>query len=295
MPRNWVNYLTSSPTDAGRALIVQGSRLDEARRELTETQYLRVLHSSNIAPREAAVLSNIGRRLDHVLKTYPSVRIPYRLRTLLSLADLSPQQVIAAASDGLIHAAMTEAEAKSLRPSSSNPIPPVIRPTDNWNFGTLRWPRIDGFEGHGYIPGDLYANCLWYYARENDAVLDPMAGSGMVLRIWDERDEWLDGTLPDVTVTGTDLSPRGPYEKEIRKHDLLDGPPPEPYDYIIMDPPYPGIADGQYGDSPNDLANMEPRAWQEAMRAIAIGFYKESTNEQPLHCHHPQQSRHGHR
>ena len=273
MPRNWANYLTSAPTNAGRALIVQGSRLDEARRKLTETQYTRVLDGANIAPREAAVLSNIGRRLSHLLKDYPNVRIPYRLRTLLCLADLSPQQVSTAASDGRIHAAMTEAEAKSLRPSSSDPVSSVIRPTDNWNFGTLRWPRIDGFEGHGYIPGDLYANCLWYYAREDDAILDPMAGSGMVLRIWGERDEWLDGTLLDVTVVGSDLAPRGPYEKEIRQHDLLAGPPKEPYDYIIMDPPYPGIADGQYGNSPNDLANMDPRAWERAVNAIAVGFY----------------------
>ena len=277
MPRNWVNYLTSAPTDAGRALVLQGVRLDEARHELNETQYVRLLSRANVSPREAAVLSNIGRRLRHLLREHPSTRLPYRLRTLVSLADLSIEQVSAAASDRVIHAAMTEAEAKRLRPLSSNPVPSVIRPTDNWNFGTLRWPRIDGFEGHGYIPGDLYANCLWYYARDDDAVLDPMAGSGMVLRVWGERDQWLDLTLTDVTVAGSDLAPRGPYEKEIRQHDLLEGPPTEPYDYIIMDPPYPGIADGQYGDSPNDLANMEPRAWEQAMSGIALGLY----NNQP--------------
>ena len=40
MPRDWATYLTSTPTDAGRALVLQGLRLDEARRQLSETQYV---------------------------------------------------------------------------------------------------------------------------------------------------------------------------------------------------------------------------------------------------------------
>ena len=37
MARNWAVYLTSTPTDAGRALVLQGVRLDEARRQLRDT------------------------------------------------------------------------------------------------------------------------------------------------------------------------------------------------------------------------------------------------------------------
>ncbi len=36
----------------------------------------------------------------------------------------------------------------------------VIMPDDSWNFSKVRYDRIDGEDGHGYIPGDLYANCL---------------------------------------------------------------------------------------------------------------------------------------
>ena len=275
MARDWTAYLTSTPTDAGRALVLQGVRLDQARRQLSETQYARTLARANIRPREAATLANIGRRLHRLLEEHPNIRLPYRLRTLVTLADLSAQQISAAAGDGLIRPAMTEPEAKALRPPSSNPLPSVIRPTDNWNFSRLRWPRIDGYDGYGYIPGDVYANCLWYYARDDDSVLDPMAGSGMILHVWQDRDTWLDDRLPDLTVTGSDLNPRGPYREHIRQQNLLESIPEESYDYIIIDPPYPGLASGQYSDSPNDLANMNPHEWAQAMSSIARGFYEQ--------------------
>lgn len=277
MSRNWTGYLTSAPTDAGRALVLQGIRLDEARRKLSENQYMRILARVGITPREAATLANIGRRLHRLLEERSNIRLPYRIRTLVALADLSVQQISDAARDGIIHPAMTEPETKALRPPSPNPVPNVIRPTDNWNFSNLRWPRIDGYDGHGYIPGDLYANCLWYYAKDNDAVLDPMAGSGMMLHVWQERHTWLENHLTNLTVAGSDLNPRGPYKDQIRQQDLLDGPPPEHCDYIIMDPPYPGLVEGQYGDSPNDLANMEPQHWIRAMSSIASAFH----NRQP--------------
>ena len=257
--------------------MLQGLRLDEARRQLSETQYVRVLARASIRPREAANLANIGRRLHFLLEEHPDIRLPYRLRTLVALADFSTESISVAAKDCLIHPAMTEVEVKALRPPSLNPIPSVIRPTDNWNFSSLRWPRIDGFDAYGYIPGDVYANCLWYYARDDDSVLDPMAGSGMMLHVWQERHTWLDGRLPNLTVSVLDLNPRGPYGQLIRRHDLLEGLPEDSYDYIIMDPPYPGLANGRYSDLPNDLGNMEVRDWSQAMRSIALGFY----NQQP--------------
>ena len=273
MSRDWTSYLTSAPTDAGRALVLQGMRLDEARRQLSENQYAHALARAGITPREAATLANIGRRLHRLLEEHPNIRLPYRLRTLVALADLSAQQVSDAARDGIIHPAMTEPETKALRPPSPDPLPTIIRPTDNWNFSNLRWSRIDGYDGHGYIPGDLYANCLWYYAKDNDAVLDPMAGSGMMLHVWQERHSWLGDRLPNLTVAGSDLNPRGPYREQIRQQDLLEDIPQEPYDYIIMDPPYPGLVNGQYSDSLNDLANMEPQRWIRAMSSIADGFH----------------------
>ncbi len=275
MPRDWAKYLTNARTDAGRALVLQGVRLGEARRQLNETQYVRVLARANIRPREATNLANVGRRLHFLLDELPDVRLPYRMRTLIALADFSTESIRKAAKENLIHPAMTEPEVKSLRPPPSEPLPPVIRPTDNWNFSRLRWPRIDGFDSFGYIPGDVYANCLWYYARDDDSVLDPMAGSGMMLHVWQERQTWLEDRLTNLRVSASDLNPRGPYCQQIRAHDLLDGLPEDSCDYLIMDPPYPGLANGRYSELPNDLANMDSQDWSQAMRSIALGAYSQ--------------------
>ena len=198
-----------------------------------------------------------------------SVKLPFRIRTLANLSDLSMEALLNAAETGGLHPAMSEAEVRALRGPASHQISPVIRPTDNWNFSTLRWPRIDGWEGHGYIPGDLYANCIWYYAHEGDTVMDPMAGSGMLLKVWEERADWAEDESRTIEIHMSDLVPRGPYADRIRHCDLIDEVPVDSADYIIIDPPYCGLTPSQYSDLPNDLANMDPKGWTEAMRTIA--------------------------
>lgn len=274
MPRDWQRYLSNAQTDAGRAIVEQGSRIHEARQNLPETRYLSILAKARITPRDARMLAAIGNRLHPLLELQPKVRLPYRIRTLSSLADLSAETLAEAGASGLLHPAMTEAEARALRGAVSESLPRVIRPTDNWNFATLRWPRIDGWDGHGYIPGDLYANCLWYYAREGDVVVDPMAGSGMMLKVWEDRDQWYEADAIDIQIGLSDLAPRGPYANRIQERDLLKSEPTEYADYIIVDPPYCGLVNGQYSDLPNDLANMEPEDWIKAMTTIAKRFSK---------------------
>ena len=272
MRRNWQRYLSNTHTDAGRAIVEQGNRIHEARQELPEARYQSVLAKIGITPRDARTLAMIGSRLHPILKSEPRVRLPYRIRTLSALADLSSETLAESAGSDLLHPAMTEVEVRELRGTAKKSLPRVIRPTDNWSFSTLRWPRIDGWEGHGYIPGDLYANCLWYYARAGDTVVDPMAGSGMMLKVWEDRDQWYETDAIDIQITLSDLVPRGPYESQILECDLLESAPTDSADYIIIDPPYYGIVDGQYSDSPNDLANMEPESWIKAMTTIAERF-----------------------
>lgn len=269
MSRDWQRYLSNSRTNAGRAIVEQGKRLREARKELPEARYLRLLSRIGITPRDAGVLTIIGHRLHPLLNEIPGIRFPYRIRTLSALADLSSEALAAAAVNGMIHSAMTEGAVRELRGTARTSLPQVIRPTDNWNFSTLRWPRIDGWEGHGYLPGDLYANCLWYYAREGDVVIDPMAGSGMLLKVWEDREQWYANGAISLKIMLSDLNPRGPYESHIQRCDLLETEPLMNADYIILDPPYCGLVNGQYSDSPNDLANMEPSSWVEAMTKIA--------------------------
>lgn len=269
MPRDWQRYISNTQTDAGRAIVEQGNRIYEARQNLPEQKFLEVLSKVGVTPRDARILTSIGRRLHPILASDTSMRFPYRIRTLASLSDLSDDTLARAAEAGYIYPAMTDAEARGLRGSASAKIPSVIRPTDNWNFSTLRWPRIDGWEGHGYIPGDLYANCLWYYARSGDTVLDPMAGSGMIQRVWDERADWAEDESREIEIRMSDLVPRGSYVDLIMDCDLLERMPVNEADYIIIDPPYSGLANNQYSDLPNDLANMDANDWISAMRTIA--------------------------
>ena len=164
---------------------------------------------------------------------------------------------------------MTDAQTKRLRNAQPTPFSPVIKSTDNWNFNQVHWPRIDEDEGFGYIPGEIYANCLWYYAREGETVVDPMAGSGMLLRVWEDRHSWFRDNPLSINIIMSDLIPRGPYQEQIMQCDLLHQQPAEQPDYIIIDPPYCGLVNGQYSNLPNDLANMTPESWVNAMQRIA--------------------------
>jgi ParB family chromosome partitioning protein len=153
----------------------------------------------------------------------------------------------------------------------------LIKPSDNWNVGA-HYPRIDDGTGYGYIPGDLYAQCLFYFATHGDLVIAPMAGSGQIRRVYEDRALWTKG-LPqpwDLDLRMFDLTPRGPYQAQIGRHDLCTGFPPcdKAPDYVILDPPYLGICRGQYGRRPDDLANMDEAAWTDAIAAIARGCAK---------------------
>ena len=88
--------------------------------------------------------------------------------------------------------------------------------------------------------------------------VDPMASSGMIIKVWQERHQWLDNPEQQISITTADLVPRWPYEGQMQQCDLTqDLPIPKP-DYAIIDPPYLGMSQGQYSSLPNDLGNMDP-------------------------------------
>lgn len=270
MPKHWSRFLDSRSGDVGRALIDQGRRLALAQKELPATRYIALIEQAGFTARDASLLASCARSLGPLLDSRPNLRLPIRTRTLSALAE-HPQSVLQeAAQSGAIHPSMTEADAKSLSPKSRQPVSPVIKPSDNWSFGRLQWPRIDGEDGHGYIPGDLYANCLWYYARSGNIVVDPMAGSGMLQKVWDDRDLWAaEDAEMELEIVMSDLIPRGPYSSSIQCCDLLQSFPVDKADYIVLDPPYCEIAYGQYSDGESDLANMPPHLWRKAMSTVA--------------------------
>ena len=148
---------------------------------------------------------------------------------------------------------------------------PIIKPSDNWNFSTVQYGRIDEKLGEyrGYIPGEIYANCFWYYVKPGDLVIAPMAGSGQVWRVYEARQEWMGKHVYDFDIKMFDLNPRGQYKDLITQHDLTKSFPVEHPDYIVMDIPYYGMVTQQYSNKSEDLANMSLEDWQIAIARIA--------------------------
>jgi ParB family chromosome partitioning protein len=149
----------------------------------------------------------------------------------------------------------------------------LIKPSDNWDFAQVHYPRIDDDGTYGYIPGDLYANALFFFARHGDLVVAPMAGSGQIRHVYEDRAVWTKGlSLPwDIDLRMFDLTPRGPYASLISQWDLCQGFPQveRTPDYVIMDVPYLGLCRGQYSRRDDDLANMEEVGWIASMHRIA--------------------------
>lgn len=147
---------------------------------------------------------------------------------------------------------------------------PIIKPSDNWNFANVAFERLEENDhSHGYIPGDIYANCLWYYTFDGAKVVAPMAGSGQIIKVWESRAQWMVGDQWDIDLHCFDLSPRGRYASQIQQNDLRIGLPIEAVDYIVMDIPYYGMVVGQYSDSADDVANMDLDYWLDAMSDVA--------------------------
>lgn len=96
-------------------------------------------------------------------------------------------------------------------------------------------------------------NLLYLYTKPFDIVVDPFAGGGSTIDVCKKRLRryWVSDYLPAVE-----------REHEIRKADALGGPAPLRQRWpnvklLYLDPPYWKQALGMYGDSPNNLANME--------------------------------------
>ena len=148
---------------------------------------------------------------------------------------------------------------------------PLIKPSDNWNFCPVFYGRIDGEDGYGYIPGEVYANCLFYYTKPGHVVVDPMVGSGQIFRVYEDRARWMRPEPWDLDIYGYDLTPRGKYAKQIKKCDVRIKFPRQHADYIFMDVPYFRMVKGMYSASANDLANMEKiEDWEKAIVAISV-------------------------
>jgi hypothetical protein len=217
-----------------------------------------------ISKARAAVYRDIGRLSDagyRDLKTRQLAKVA--AAGVAALHELSPRRFARLARD----------EARR-RAGHAPEFSPIIKPSDSWNFSQpLAYPKLEdgtGDDPHGYIPGDLIANALFYFTRPDDVAVDPMAGSGMTRHVYQDRARWMGRAPWDLDVRLFDLSPRGPYRSLIERLDLTSDPlPVERADYILIDPPYYGISRGCYGDDPANLAELEWPAYRAAMAHVA--------------------------
>lgn len=118
----------------------------------------------------------------------------------------------------------------------------IIKPSDWWAFSHPKWRKEEDFPGS--IPGEIYANALYYFAPRTGVAIDPMAGSGMLKRVYDDRDLWQKDSNFDLNIHLFDLHPCRPFIKE---HDARI-PLPIKADWIFLDPPYFGQSSKLFKD-----------------------------------------------
>jgi hypothetical protein len=118
----------------------------------------------------------------------------------------------------------------------------IIKPSDWWAFSHPKWRREQDFPGS--IPGEIYANALYYFAPSSGIAVDPMAGSGMLKRVYDDRERWQKDSDFTLRIELFDLHPRRDF---IRKHDARK-PLPIRADWIFIDPSYYGQSSHLYDD-----------------------------------------------
>ncbi len=118
----------------------------------------------------------------------------------------------------------------------------IIKPSDWWAFGQPKWRKKEDFPGS--IPGEIYANALYYFAPRSGIAVDAMAGSGMLKRVYDDRELWQKDLNFELEIHLFDLHP---YKDYIKKHDARN-PLPIKADWIFLDPPYFGQSSHLFKD-----------------------------------------------
>lgn len=135
----------------------------------------------------------------------------------------------------------------------------IIKPSDWWAFSHPKWRQDRSFAGS--IPGEVYANALYYFAPRQGVAVDAMAGSGMFRRVYRDRRLWQKDSDFRLTIRLYDLHP---HDRGIRRHDARK-PLPEKANWIFLDPPYFGQSDHLYG---GDLA--EARTYSAYMTQLKL-------------------------
>jgi len=130
-----------------------------------------------------------------------------------------------------------------------------------WNFSEC--DKRFGREGYpGRIPGQIIQNLLYYYTKEGDLIIDPMAGSGTtndVCRFMNRRYLCYD---------------IAPIRDDTIQHDIRKGFPEEAKgcDLVFLDPPYWRLQKGSYVEESTSEVTLEE--WLDFMAKLAKDCYE---------------------
>lgn len=129
--------------------------------------------------------------------------------------------------------------------------------------------KSEGSSHFGNSESRWVDNLLYLYTEPFDIVVDPFAGGGSTIDVCKKRFR---------RYFVSDRKPIVEREKEIRLHDLQDGPlkPPQWKDVklVYLDPPYWKQAENQYSEDAQDLANMPLEEFNTSLVAIINGYAK---------------------
>jgi hypothetical protein len=129
--------------------------------------------------------------------------------------------------------------------------------------------RSEGSSHFGNSEVRWVDNLLYFYTEPFDVVLDPFAGGGSTIDICKKRFR---------RYMVSDRKPIVEREKEIRQHDLKDGPlkPPQWKDVklVYLDPPYWIQAEGQYSNDADDLGNQSLQDFTQNLSRIIADYAK---------------------
>lgn len=128
-----------------------------------------------------------------------------------------------------------------------------------WNF-MQRDPRL-GDKWAGNIPGQIAMNILYYYTKQGDLVIDPMAGGGSTIDVC---------LVMGRKCRAYDIETK---RKDIIKHDIREGfsEKAKKCDLIFLDPPYWRLQRGKYIEK--SVSEGVLKDWKDFMRKLAKDSY----------------------
>lgn len=129
--------------------------------------------------------------------------------------------------------------------------------TNVWDF--KKCDERFGFKYPGRTPGQIIWNLMYYFTKERDVFVDPMAGSGTSIDV---------GKLLNRKVIAFDLNPS---RDDITQNDVTQGVPLDnnSVDFVFLDPPYWDMKKGEYTNQVNDLSMLNLTDFYQKIDEIA--------------------------